>query len=511
MKPCFGYIRVSTVRQGDGASLEAQKDAITGFASQNNLQIIRWFEEKETASKTGRPIFGRMMKSLAQGEAEGLIVHKIDRWARNYKDWAMVDEAAQIGVKVYSAADSLDLDTRGGRLLADIQMALAADYSRNLSLEVKKGIYGRIKQGVYPFRAPLGYLDTGGGNVKAIDPVKGPLVRKLFELYGSGDYSITSLTDEMRRRGLKGYGDRPVVRRNVESVLRNPFYCGQMIVCGKLHPGAHEPLITTEQYRRVGAIKAERSNKKATRHQMLFRGLVRCGGCQAALTGERQKAHVYYRCHTSGCRRGCIREDRLLEQITSTLKRLQVSKADQVVIRRKIRRWLSNTGDDEIEKSIRLRVSDARSREERLTDLLVDGAIEKSAYELRRSNLTFEVQQLHEELRLIEDKRATERDLENLLSLVTDLASLFEASPPAQQRAIMRNCMVSRLVKDGRFEGLAAEWLSDLKDVAGGTERFSATTTVRAVCDEVASAKNAVNKNNLSVSWKKRTNWSERL
>ena len=234
MKPCFGYIRVSTARQGDGASLEAQKDAITGFASQNNLTITKWFEERETAAKVGRPIFDAMLRALSRGDAQGIVIHKIDRSSRNYADWARLDDISQMGVKIFFAADSLDFDSRGGRLLADIQMALAADYSRNLSLEVKKGIYGRIKNGIYPFRAPLGYLDTGGGNPKAIDPVKGPLVKRMFELYCSSEYSITSLTEEMRRQGLKGYGDRPVVRRNVESTLKNPFYCGKFQVRGKL-------------------------------------------------------------------------------------------------------------------------------------------------------------------------------------------------------------------------------------------------------------------------------------
>lgn len=75
MKPCFGYIRVSTQKQGEGVSLEAQKDAITVFASQNSLTVTRWFEEKETAAKSGRPVFNHMLRQLKKGSAEGLIMH----------------------------------------------------------------------------------------------------------------------------------------------------------------------------------------------------------------------------------------------------------------------------------------------------------------------------------------------------------------------------------------------------------------------------------------------------
>ena len=134
MKPCFGYIRVSTQKQGEGVSLEAQKDAIQAFASRQNLTVAKWFEEKETAAKSGRPIFNQMLKQLKRGAATGLIIHKIDRSARNLRDWAIVTELPDAGINVYIASESLDFNSRGGRLTADIQAVIAADYIRNESV-----------------------------------------------------------------------------------------------------------------------------------------------------------------------------------------------------------------------------------------------------------------------------------------------------------------------------------------------------------------------------------------
>ncbi|MEO9514534.1 MAG: recombinase family protein [Rhizobiaceae bacterium] len=301
MKPCFGYIRVSTKEQADGASLDAQKDAITAFASQNDLIITKWFEEQETASKVGRPLFADMRQQLQSGLAEGIIIHRIDRSSRNYTDWAHIDQLSQQGIKVYFAADGLDFESAGGRLMADIQMVLAAHYSRNLSFEVKKGLYGRIKQGQYPFKAPVGYLDNGEGQPKTVDPVKGPLVKLAFELYCSGEYSITSLSKEMRRLGLTGWYGKPVSRSNIETILRNPFFMGKMLIRGTFYDATHEPLITASQFQRVKDVKAGRHRKKTTKHQMALRSLLICADCKTLLTGERQKAHTYYRCHTSGC------------------------------------------------------------------------------------------------------------------------------------------------------------------------------------------------------------------
>ena len=92
MTRVFGYTRVSTAKQGEGVSLSEQKDSIKRYAEQHGLDVIEWFEEKETAAKRGRPVFTEVLKRLRKGEADGLVVHKIDRSARNLRDWADIGE-----------------------------------------------------------------------------------------------------------------------------------------------------------------------------------------------------------------------------------------------------------------------------------------------------------------------------------------------------------------------------------------------------------------------------------
>src|SRR6266478_845464 len=204
MNQYFGYIRVSTVKQGEhGVSLLQQREAIERYAQRNNLEIVRWFEEQETAAKQGRALFNEMMKLLRRRSASGVIIHKIDRSARNLRDWADLGELIDQGVEVHFANEALDLTSRGGRLSADIQAVVAADYIRNLREETIKGFYGRLKQGLYPMPAPLGYLDMGGGRPKEIDADKAPLVRKAFELYATGRYNLHGLVEEMYRLGLR--------------------------------------------------------------------------------------------------------------------------------------------------------------------------------------------------------------------------------------------------------------------------------------------------------------------
>lgn len=56
--------------------------------------------------------------------------------------------------------------------------------------EVIKSLYGRLKQGIYPFKAPMGYINTGGGKVKEVDPSIAPFIKDSFRLVAEEEYSI---------------------------------------------------------------------------------------------------------------------------------------------------------------------------------------------------------------------------------------------------------------------------------------------------------------------------------
>ena len=120
MKSYFSYIRVSTVKQGEhGSSLQEQRSAITNFATRQGLHISEWFEERETAAKVGRREFTRMVAALKKGRASGVIFHKIDRSARNLKDWSAVQDLADFGIDVRFTQESINLGSNEGKLTGD--------------------------------------------------------------------------------------------------------------------------------------------------------------------------------------------------------------------------------------------------------------------------------------------------------------------------------------------------------------------------------------------------------
>src|ERR1041385_285258 len=337
MGKVFAYARVSTARQGErGVSLPEQRDAISRYAERQGLEIVRWFEEQESASKQGRPAFNQMLRLLRLGIALGVVIHKIDRSARNLEDWNDIGKLVDAGVDVHFATESIDLKTTAGRLSADIQAVVAAHYSRNLREEVKKGLYGRLKQGFYPWRAPIGYLDQGAAKPKNPDPIQGPLVKSAFELYGSGTRSLQQLAREMSRRGLRNRKGGKVTLNGLSTILRNPFYTGliHILKTGQTFKGNHEPLITAALFARVQAILSGKRVDRVQSHAYTYSRIAHCATCKYSLIAERQKGHVYYRCHNrpfktpAVCPPTAIREDQLDAAMLHALTAIQLSEEE---------------------------------------------------------------------------------------------------------------------------------------------------------------------------------------
>ena len=460
MKTCFGYVRVSTQKQGEGVSLDAQRDAILAFAARSNISITQWFEEKETAAKSGRPIFLSMMKQLMKRKAEGIVLHKVDRGARNLADWAKFAELADNGIDVHFANETLDFKSRGGRLTADIQAVIAADYIRNLREECIKGIDGRLKQGLYPFKAPMGYQDNGGGKVKTIDPVKGPIVRQAFELYASGKYSLRTLPAELARRGLARPNGTPISKNGLERVLRNPFYCGLIKITrgGATYPGIHEPLISPTLFQAVKDFRMGRKSKSYTKQQYTLRGLFHCKLCGHLMIPEAHIGHVYYRCQTKDCETKTIREELLELAVIEMLSRIRISDDDIARFENEFLIWSEIRIVDENANTFAMQLTQIEEKLLRLTDALIDRLIDKDSFSARKEALLLDKARINE-AKNIHQKTLSWDEVKRFLEYVKSLAVSYGMATPDERSQIVKIASSNRTVERKNVYIEPANWL----------------------------------------------------
>jgi putative DNA-invertase from lambdoid prophage Rac len=114
------YSRVSTSDQSTGSQLLILKE----YAQRLNYEY-EIFEEKESTRKT-RPVKADLMQRLRRKEFDGILVLKLDRWARSVSEAVSeVEELMKKGIKFISIKDNLDLETSGGRFYFHILTAFA--------------------------------------------------------------------------------------------------------------------------------------------------------------------------------------------------------------------------------------------------------------------------------------------------------------------------------------------------------------------------------------------------
>ncbi|MBI1974318.1 MAG: recombinase family protein [Candidatus Zambryskibacteria bacterium] len=443
---------MSTAKQGEkGVSLQEQRDAISHFADRNGLKVIEWYEERETAAKRGRPKFTEMLKRLKKGDANGVVIHKIDRSARNLRDWADLGEMIDSGIDVYFANESLDLHSRGGRLSADIQAVIAADYIRNLKEEVRKGFYGRIKQGLYPLPAPIGYLDRGKGQPKVPDPTKAPLIRQTFELYSSRRYSLVELVDAAFALGLRNKHGRKITRSALSDILNNPFYIGLIRLrrTGETFTGIHEPIVKPRLFKRVQEILRGKTVVKLTRPEFQFRRLLKCGHCKYSLVGERHKGHTYYRCYVSTCPGKCVREEKVVEAIDRSFTPLTLDDAEKTYWRQRLQAMRLDATKHVVDQqqSVKLSLAAISDRLNRLTDAYLDSGIDRSTFESRKGILLLEKKQLEErEHELQGNAEQTVETLTRIFELANTAQLSYQLANPVRKRELVEEITSNRFV-----------------------------------------------------------------
>ena len=385
---------------------------------------------------------------------------------------------------MHFANEGVDLSSRGGRLSADIQAVVATDFIRNLREETRKGFYGRLKQGVFPLPAPVGYSDAGAGKPKVPDPMTAPLVRLAFELYAGG-HNLTQLHERMADLGLRTRGGSPLSRGRLAKMLNNPFYVGLMRLRStkEIFRGAHQPIVPTALFDRVQSTLRGKTNAKGWCHDFRFRRLISCATCGRSLIGELQKGNVYYRRQTRGCPVTCIREDIIDSYIRHRLAQLSFTIEEKTYIAQFLPQIQENSHRQRQlqESAFSLRIAQLNNRFARLTDAFIDGMIDKEVFEQRKADLLLEQKKLEEERAQIQARDLTTEDqLAEYLELAKRAYFLYEMALDEEKRDLLKIVTSNRRATGKKLDFTMAppfETISNReKNANGGPQRYRPRT-----------------------------------
>ena len=210
---------------------------------------------------------------------------------------------------------------------------VTAKYQIDLMSEsIKRSLQEKVENGGYPRSAPFGYLNAGQKQPIIPDPQLSPIVKEIFELFATGKYSLLSLRNELKRRGLFiGQSKYKISKSNIHKMLKNKVYCGYVPFKGTIYSGNHKAIIEESLFDQVQDVLNGRSRPtRVNTYRYTYSGFLICGECGHSITAEKKKnRYVYYRC--THARYGCtntrshIQEDVFDDQFYDLLATLKVN------------------------------------------------------------------------------------------------------------------------------------------------------------------------------------------
>ena len=341
------YLRVSTRDQAErggeaeGFSIPAQREACLRKAEALGATVVEEFVDAgESAKSANRPDLQRLLRYIREQHVGYVIVHKIDRLARNRMDDVEIHAAlSAAGSTLVSCTENID-ETPSGMLLHGIMSSIAEFYSRNLATETRKGMRQKAKNGGTPGMVPFGYLnvrirDEAGREIRTVvtDEERAKWVSWLYEQYATGEWTALSLRDELERRGVRSQPRPkkpagPLSVSQIDSILKNRYYLGLVSFEGAEYPGKHEQLISEELFQRVQAVRRSRhdAREKPQVRAHYLKGSVYCGQCGEPLSLEysRNRLGTLYRYFYCLGRQGRLKNG-------CTFRAVQVHQVEQLV------------------------------------------------------------------------------------------------------------------------------------------------------------------------------------
>lgn len=307
------YARVSTDSDDQLNSLGNQIGYYEELIKKNTAWIFvpGYIDEGLSGATTKRrENFNLMIEDAAEGKFDLIITKEISRFARNTLDSIQFTRhLLSCGVGVFFQNDNINTFDEDSELRLAIMSSIAQDELRKLSSRVKFGHQQAIKSSVVLGNSRIfGYRKDGGKLV--IDETQADMVRELFEMYASDEYSMKQLETYFWEKGYRNYNGKKIAHSTMSNMISNPKYKGYYVgnkvkvvdmftkkqkflppeewVMFKDETGEIVPAIVTEElWEQANAVLRRRSEDVKNRqgicnHANLLTGKLYCTHCGTA-------------------------------------------------------------------------------------------------------------------------------------------------------------------------------------------------------------------------------------
>ena len=465
METAYGYLRVSTTNQAEtGYSLDNQELAIKNYCKIQGFKLLRIFREDGRSGRTtNRPELQEMLRLINERKANNVVVYKFDRFARNLADFGRIrKELTNLDVKLISISEGDSGGIQGGI------MAVLAEWESNAnSQRTKDALQEKFRGGWQPTPPPVGFRSVGGEHEQKtceIDPYAGPIIKKMFELYSSGEYSMVSLQEWLKDKNIISKNGTIISFSRINNILNNPFYYGLIRWHGQEKIGKHTPLISKQLFNTCQYILEKHRHflVRERKYDFLLRGFVYCP-CGMRLVGDactvrsNNKKIYYYHCqkrYSPDCKQKYSRADDIEAQVEEHIKNLEFHIDFINQLREKVIDYMhkgkvdaNSTRQTFVNQKMALEI-----RRNKLEDLMIDGTIDQETYKRKHSELSEQLKNI--EIQTEEAESHSNLDvplIEESLLLTQDIYTTYKKASAPVKRHFLRFFYEKFVVEDKKI------------------------------------------------------------
>jgi site-specific DNA recombinase len=453
------YARKSTdTEDRQVLSLESQVNELKRLAGAQGIEITEVLTESMSAKAPGRPVFNSMMTKILAGEADGILCWKIDRLTRNPVDGGQIQWLLQKGniqsittfEKTFSSHDNV--------LIMSIEQAMATQYIRDLSMNVKRGNRAKLERGDWPNIAPYGYKNDRLNKTIKVVPKQANYIKRIFELYATGAYTLSEMVDILYSEGMRTPAGRKVYKSQIHKILNQKFYTGLMEFKGTVYQGKHKPIISSKLFEQVQDVLNNRHHPKKEKHFYSARGFLTCAVCECTITADTKKGHQYYYCTNAKgiCtgNRKYMRSEHVDKIISKLFEELQI---DEETIELSAQAyWDRNREDDtyaiKARESILEELKSLDNKESTLVDGFTSQLIKKPLFEEKVKQIENERVTLNNQLKEIDKKcpvtESTFEQIKNVFRLGNTASIQYIEARDEAKRKLLEKLLSNISIKD---------------------------------------------------------------
>jgi len=234
-KRAGGYARVSTEKDEQKTSYDAQVDYFTGYInSRPNWVLVKVYTDEgiSAVSTKHREGFKEMMADAIAGKLDIIVTKSISRFARNTVDALQaIRKLKEKGVEVYFQKENIYTFDTKGELLITIMSSMAQEESRSMSENIRWGHRKRMADGKVnlPYGQFLGY-EKGEDGLPRIVPAEAEVVRLIFRLFMEG-MTPSTIARHLTKQDIPSPAGKETWRvSTVRSILQNEKYKGDALL-----------------------------------------------------------------------------------------------------------------------------------------------------------------------------------------------------------------------------------------------------------------------------------------